>query len=309
MPLPQTKSSEFARLFELFDQLASRRTRTHGSTSSALDDLRSVPIPDDLEPVFRNLITLIDARNRLDREKPASRGRRNTVSTTKALVDSDSENETTTEFPAGGKQYPFTFKMMLHKLYDLEEWGKKVQDVLEKSQNDFKSLADKEDVSDVGRKGEETVGHPRGESRVHLSPAVDAGPTTTKGRPRSHTVATTAPERRAKEIEGATKNRPFTQEDKKAAQANVRAVKKRCVGRRKSITGAGLGSKREWFYNAAVASSETYEGHGTPQKCGGRLGAPDGVEDRPVVARRRLLSVATDSPWCREFGDVMGARR
>lgn len=44
------------------------------------------------------------------------------------------------EFPSSDSQFPFTFKQMIHTLYDAQTWGDKVMDVIEESKNQFKSL-------------------------------------------------------------------------------------------------------------------------------------------------------------------------
>jgi hypothetical protein len=300
---PQTKSSDFAHLFELFDQLASRRARSQGSTSTTIEDLHSVPVPQDLEPVFRNLVTLVDARNRNRREKPSTRGRRNTVSTTVAFLDSDDDDDGIVEFPVGGKQYPFTFKMMLHKLYELEEWGKKVKDVLAKSQNDFKSLNELKESGPSGTtKKVEPTGRVNGEGRVRFGLGVDVSSTrktgAVKGRPRSHTVADTGG--RVKEAGTPTNLRLMVQDDTPQVKADARPVKKRCIGRRKSITGAGSGDQTDWFYDAqaAIASNGEFEGRNAPRNHEYSERSCGRQEDRrPVVVRRRFHSVAANSPW------------
>ncbi|KAK7060814.1 hypothetical protein VNI00_000547 [Paramarasmius palmivorus] len=302
MSSPQTKSSDFAHLFELFDQLASRRARSQGSTSMAIEDLHSVPVPQDLEPVFRNLVTLVDARNRSRRDKPTARGRRNTVSTTTALLDSDDDDDGVIEFPVGGKQYPFTFKMMLHKLYELEEWGKKVKDVLAKSQNDFRSLDELRESGPSGTTNKvEPTGPVKGEVRVRFGLGMDVSSTkktgAVKGRPRSHTVAGTGG--RVREAGTPTNLRPtVAQDDTPQVKADARPVKKRCIGRRKSTAGAGSGDQADWFYDAIIASSGEFEGRDAPRNFEHSERSCGRQEDgRPVVVRRRFHSVAADSPW------------
>ncbi len=117
-----SKIAEFANLFALFENIATRRSRMADN-----DDDRQIlvdAVPKDLEPIVRNLASLVDTHPQVQ-----GRSRRNTV------VGSEGK------FPLGAR-YPFTFKMMLHKLYELDDWGKKVKDVLERSQNDFKSLSE-----------------------------------------------------------------------------------------------------------------------------------------------------------------------
>ncbi|KAL0066090.1 hypothetical protein AAF712_006921 [Marasmius tenuissimus] len=301
MSSTKSKTSDFTHLFELFDQLTSRRK----STTTNNDDSQPVPVPEDLEPVFRNLVTLVKARTRTQPgPKPATRARRKTVSvapgsSTTNAFDSDSEEVPSSEaFPLDGKQYPFTFKMMLHKLYELEDWGRKVQDVLERSQNEYKPLAVQE--GDAKKKG--AVKGREIRPRVEFAPETNIPKKTTVartvGRPRSHTVAS---------MSGKMKehvSRPglgfavpkSTQAIDKARSEDTRVVKKRCIGRRKS-----LGGKSDWFYDAAVASREVDEGRGFPTV--GRTSRMNPEAEystgggRPVIVRRRVISVATASPW------------
>ena len=292
-------SSDFAHLFELFDQLTSRRR----DTTSNNNDLQSVPVPEDLEPVFRNLVTLVNARTRTQPPpKPATRARRKTVSVTPGTAntfDSDSEEETfSRDFPLDGKQYPFTFKMMLHKLYELEEWGKKVQDVLERSQSEYKPLTHQEvrDVKKGAVKGREV--RPRIEFAPETNVPKGLAVIKTVGRPRSHTVASMSG--RMKEPVPRPKvgfvAPSSTQVIDKTRREDSRAVKKRCIARRKS-----LGGKNDLVYDAAVASCEVDEGRGFPSM--GRRSRMDPGEEfsagagRPVIVRRRVISIATTSPW------------
>ncbi|KAG2081892.1 hypothetical protein BD769DRAFT_1711877 [Suillus cothurnatus] len=74
------KAAEFARLFELFDRIATRRAR--GSTEIAIstDDIQSVPA--EFAPVLKNLSAVLSLRAQRDQvrlHKPTGRPRRNTV--------------------------------------------------------------------------------------------------------------------------------------------------------------------------------------------------------------------------------------
>ncbi|KAF9266792.1 hypothetical protein L218DRAFT_985377 [Marasmius fiardii PR-910] len=308
-------ASDFTHLFELFDRLASRRRSSNSTIPDDLD-VRSVPVPEDLEPVFRNLVSLIGTRNHQVEMRSGSRTtRRKTVSASVApVLDSDSTESdegaggstSNSQFPPGGKAYPFTFKMMLHKLYKLEEWGKKVRDVLEKSQNDYKSLVMQEEGRTKGSdsrkgvkgkgKGRDVVGSSRVEFAAHVDPSqrrtvVAPGAGGIKGRPRSHTVAGT---NGRSGITRAAMVIPQVITPPPEPQEGVKAVKKRCIGRRKS-----LGGKSDWIYDTAVASREVGDGRRIPfvgrssyttmNKNDGQLGRE---EDRPVIVRRKVISVS-----------------
>jgi hypothetical protein len=127
--------------------------------------------------------------------------------------------------------------MMLHKLYDLEEWAKKVKDVVELSQKQFKSLAERE-CEERKRESEESRGIGKGK-KVVLT------------RTRSHSVMGT---RHRRESGGAPS--PIMRQTK---VDESRALKKRCIGRRKSVAGSMRGTtvaRGEWIYDATVSSIE-----------------------------------------------------
>ncbi|KAJ7606142.1 hypothetical protein DFH06DRAFT_1019470 [Mycena polygramma] len=251
------KTAEFAKLFDLFEMLANRRSRRTPATGSTLDDTCAITVPADLEPVFRSLATAVPPRQPL-----SGRARRNTVAALGRTTfpdddDSDSDVESVAKFPLG-KTYTFTFKMMIHKLYQADEWAQKVRDVLKKSQIEYKPLAEKEQVKKV----EAAASPPVADGRVRFKAEVTVGGKKTMplapSRTRSHSVA--GPSRmvantRAPSATSATPP-PITLHD------DARAVKKRCIGRRKSVSGplspaspVGEG----WIYDAAVSSAEIRE--------------------------------------------------
>ena len=97
-----SKGSEFAELLHFL----------------AADDRRR-SIPGDLSPYLSRL------------NDNGSNGRRRAKS--QATPDNG-------EFPSSDSQFPFTFKQMIHTLYDTETWADKVKDMLEESKNQFKPL-------------------------------------------------------------------------------------------------------------------------------------------------------------------------
>ncbi|KAJ6518787.1 hypothetical protein C8R45DRAFT_807950 [Mycena sanguinolenta] len=236
------KTTDFARLFQLFEMLATRRSRMAATGSTSLDDTHAIPIPAELEPVFRSLATVIPPR-----QPPPShsgRARRNTVAAlgrTKYLdsdsdndSDSDSDVESVAKFPLG-KAYTFTFKMMIHKLYQVDEWAQKVRDVLERSQIEYKPLAERQDVKKADAPAVAPVSPEPG--RVHFKAEVTIG-----GKKTTMPLAASRARRNSND--------------------DARAVKKRCIGRRKSVSGplspaspAGEG----WIYDAAISSAEVRE--------------------------------------------------
>lgn len=263
MTASDSKTAEFARLFDLFERLASRKSRAingEGHTTN-LDDVRSLPVPSDLAPVVHSLASLVGTRKHREErlKKSGGRARRNTVASpgmTLHDIDSDDEDETSlAKFPLG-KKYPFTFKMMLYKLYQLDDWAEKVKQVLEKSQIEYKPLA--ETGSEVGdQEGMEVEEKPSG--RVHFKAGIAGGGARRPYvRPRSHSVLVVG---KCRDV-GTGPISPG-RAPRQAVLEETRAVKKRCVGRRKSMSGP-LAVEAEvgkigggWVYDAAVSSFES----------------------------------------------------
>lgn len=262
MTVSDSKTAEFARLFDLFERLASRKSRAingEGHTTN-LDDARSLPVPPDLAPVVHSLACLVGTRKHREErlKKSGGRARRNTVASpdmTLHDIDSDDEDEASlAKFPLG-KKYPFTFKMMLYKLYQLEDWAEKVKQVLEKSQIEYKPLAEtgSEVVDQEEMEVEET---PSG--RVHFKAGIAGGGLRRPYvRPRSYSVLVVG---KCRDI-GTGSTSPG-RAPRQAVLEETRAVKKRCVGRRKSMSGplaaeAEVGKIGGWVYDAAVSSFES----------------------------------------------------
>jgi hypothetical protein len=252
------KTAEFARLFNLFERLASRRAIT-ADTGTILDDVRSLPVPADLAPVFKNLATIVGTRTstRDTSPHPGGRPRRNTVAVSnkdlaKTASDMDTDDEecddeaSLAKFPLG-KQYPFTFKLMLHKLYQLDDWAKKVKDVLERSQLDYKPLAEQVEPKKNENNMDVVV---EKDGHVRFQPGVITGGGRRGSlavRPRSHSTAGVGRQPEPKSPRGVE------------GMNEARALKKRCVGRRKSMTeqlAAESGRLGGWIYDAAVSSVE-----------------------------------------------------
>lgn len=294
MSSPTNKVTEFADLVKFFQMLASRRdhSRVGDSGRTMEDDIRSIPVPGDLEPVFRNLASLVDSRYR--KETTATLGNRscrNTVTSVAASGDCESVDK----FPLG-QRYPFTFKMMLHKLYELEEWGQKVKDVLEKSQRRYKSLHGPEDTGTLAK--EPVIGNLDGQ--VHFGAGVDhskrsrgAMPTVQHSRGRSVGGVLSGPKAREEPAKDQQKKVKALGGDKD----NLRAVKKRCIGRRKSTSSfreEGQVSLGRWVYNAAIS---LVDGNGQASTRRRRLSlAAEGQMDasigvaRPIRKRRGTVS-------------------
>ncbi|KAH7910309.1 hypothetical protein BJ138DRAFT_1153272 [Hygrophoropsis aurantiaca] len=207
-----TKTAEFAKLFELFDRVATRRSRGDVGIAIGREDIAA--IPPEFAPVLKNLSTLLSirAQRNQDRQiKPTGRPRRNTVGAGVA--------EELPSFPPEDR-YPFTFKLMLHKLYDIGAWAEKVKSTVEASKEQFKPLAER--IQEFSE-----------ENTRQLKKGVT--------RARSHSVI------------GAPKS-PRAALGRVVPAEPSRALKKRCVGRRKSMSGPMAGAG--WVYDAAVSSVE-----------------------------------------------------
>ncbi|KAF5316277.1 hypothetical protein D9619_006572 [Psilocybe cf. subviscida] len=214
-------------------------------------------------------------------------------------------------------KYPFTFKLMIYKLYKKEDWVKTIKEMLEKSKNEFKPLAEKEkDVVYAGSKAEEESMPPpnkdSGAVRFKLVPpspgpsgrqrrtsGVGVGPAyTTHIRQRSMSTlggtggatsslyasrpAATYPKSPFPRSPKSPKSPPpfsptspsfsltATTSNAASAEPGVRVLKKRCVGRRRSMSlsvpsplGIANNENQEkqprisgtWVYNAAVSRS------------------------------------------------------
>ncbi|KAJ4479684.1 hypothetical protein C8J55DRAFT_489328 [Lentinula edodes] len=283
------KNAEFAHLFELFEKLASRRTRaTDVGESLVMDDTHILSIPLDLQPVFRNLATLVTPRTT---SASGRRGRRNTfaVPSGSSDIDADTDTESVAIFPMG-KQYPFKFKMMLHKLYELDDWGKKVREVLERSQKEYKPLAETGSHPECGDNGRGENGI-RGVKAVHIG--IEAGvnsPPKRTGRPRGHTIASSGG--KWKEVIP----RSIGLVPRVQPRDDERVVKKRCVGRRKSMSGM-VGDFPNWVFNATVASSEINERVDPTVPAAVALHSSSHQHDRnKVPPHRRVSSAATATP-------------
>ena len=146
-----------------------------------------------------------------------------------------------TRFPLGVKRYPFTFKLLLHKLYDLEDWAAKVHEVLATSQEQFRSL----NSTPSGRSGSDS-----GSSGGIISDGVQRSPSSPGvtftsplfGTPSSPLESPSARRRRAQSILSKTKTNdnvsrsgpgPAGMTARPPPQPS-RAVKRRIVNRRRS---------------------------------------------------------------------------
>jgi hypothetical protein len=183
-------------------------------------------------------------------------------------------------FPLREKRYPFTFKLLLHKLYDLDDWAAKVQQVLAASQEQFRSL------------NSEAPATPGGSGCRAISPSSPAGRATF-----SDELFGTAPvlESPTRRLRAQSVLRTKANEGARSGFAMARppqpsrAVKKRIVNRRRSTSGLGVEKKAEWMYDAAVSSVDTENadarGHDSLRRRKRVLSSVDFAEERRPVGR------------------------
>ncbi|KAG6374743.1 hypothetical protein JVT61DRAFT_4118 [Boletus reticuloceps] len=279
-----SKTAEFSRLFDLFDRVATRRTRAlFGDASEVISEDDIANVPSEFAPVLRNLSTILSFRARRDevharcaQPAPTTKPRHDTLTSTPSkkspieksmprvdviepsnAVEQDTENPT---FPLG-ERYPFTFKLMLHKLYDLDEWAEKVKDAVETSKSQFKPLAER--VQNVTTKRNDV--HPA------LGPSAKFKPPSTTKHPHSAAPSKDATTNVKERGERRTSVRPFLGTSAKFKPPSVtrhphsaalptskpeasRVVKKRCIRRRKSINCPM--STSVWVYDAVISATE-----------------------------------------------------
>ena len=198
--------------------------------------------------------------------------------------------QTQTRFPLREKRYPFTFKLLLHKLYDLEDWAAKIQEVLVASQEQFRSL--NAATSPTGNNSNSNTTTTTSSSTVTGGGCSASG----GGVPCSPVSPGTAfsgsvfgPVASPPSLESPSTRRRRAQSTSKTGTSNdaasnagsvltrcsggggggpatssrpppqpSRAVKKRIVNRRRSTNGLGgedvVGKMGEWMYDAAVSS-------------------------------------------------------
>lgn len=152
-------------------------------------------------------------------------------------VTSSQENDDERDFEefqlAEEKKYPFTFKHMIHKLYKKDDWLRTVKEVLEKSKKDFKPLAE----YDMKQNPSESVD-------PHVPPNAKRGSATVGGREPWKMNLTG---RRASLEPFPPNFSLIVINEPPAGRESLRALKKRCVGIRKSISGRPGGDGEQDF--------------------------------------------------------------
>ena len=159
-----------------------------------------------------------------------------------------------TRFPLGVKRYPFTFKLLLHKLYDLDDWAAKVQEVLAASQEQFRSLnSTPASGGGGGSGGGDGVCSPSSPGVTFTSPLFGTPSPPLESPPARRRRAQSISKTKTNDVDA---NRCGSSMKPRALQP-PRAVKKRIVNRRRSTNGLGIGKLGEWMYDVAVSSIDT----------------------------------------------------
>ncbi|KAG6820419.1 hypothetical protein H0H93_000665 [Arthromyces matolae] len=281
----QSKTAEFARLFDFFERLASHKSRP-SSEDEKLDDIDALPIPADLAPIINSLSNLANTRiskNETNLQtKTAGRKRAHTVSTTSSREhkedSEDSNDESVETFPLT-KKHVFTFRLMLHKLYQMDDWKQKIKDVLERSQIEYKPLS--ETMVESPKKEEKQDEKQSRQDRVHFE--VGSPREARKSRPRALSTLSVGRNRdTGPHLKSPTK--PLKSPPPLSPRTeSLRALKKRCIGRRKSVNGplfleAGrIGGN--WVYDAAISAAEV-------------TGRDEGLNHKEATVGQRQLGYA-----------------
>ncbi|KAN0115636.1 hypothetical protein V8E52_006755 [Russula decolorans] len=301
---PYEKSAEFARLYYFFEKLTQPRSRERiqdQESTLSRETAADGPVPEDIAPLLKNLSAILTKDEPEDgdalgigetqvsipetpmtalastfpttspppappapafpnfADHASTRPRRYTVAGQSAVVHQ-------TRFPLGVKRYPFTFKLLLHKLYDLEDWAAKVQQVLATSQEQFRSLnSTPSSRSGSGSGSISSDGAPRSPSSPGVTFTSPLFAT-----PSSPLESPLARRRRVQSISKIKANDNVSRSGPGPGPGMTarpppqpsRAVKRRIVNRRRSTNGLGIGKLGEWTYDAAVSSVDA-RGHGS----------------------------------------------
>jgi hypothetical protein len=293
--------------FEKLTQPRSRGTIQDQESASIETTTADGPVPEDIAPLLKNLSAILTKDGPVDADAPVAseaqvsvpetpmtalastfgtsssppsplrastdpisadhasltRPRRNTV----AVSGPSDLGRMQTRFPLREKRYPFTFKLLLHKLYDLEDWAAKVREVLAASQETFRSLSSSElagtsaSASPSGSSSSpaRSCGSPRatfsGLVFGSTPPHIESPPPPPRRRRVLSASRTNAKDANTTTIAAATarSGTGMGTGTPKPSQPS-RAVKKRIVNRRRSMSGLGVGRLGEWMYDVAVSS-------------------------------------------------------
>lgn len=272
-----TVPEDIAPLLKNLSAILTKDDPADGDVLEAGDHDAQVSIPETpmtaLASTFAQSSSPLPSTHHPISDSASTRPRRNTVAGPGSGDQTRRRVQTTTttrRFPLGEKHYPFTFKLLLHKLYDLEEWAAKVQGVLAASQEQFRSL--NSSSTPAGGTSTSGGGPPRSPgshgSTTFSSPLFGAvsplleSPSPTRRRRAQSVLSKSKANDAAPTITTTTTTRsgPASPKPKHSKPSQPsRAVKKRIVNRRRSTNGLGVGKMGEWMYDVAVSSTDAKE--------------------------------------------------
>jgi hypothetical protein len=238
----EAKARELARLSNLFNRLAAWQLGGSAPSNSGIH----LPMPDEFTSVLQNLSSIVN--NQTPMYPATHRPRRNTMAILPCDTSHDSysrddvSNGPTSPEPfllTNEEEYPFTFKHMIHKLYKKDVWAQTVKEVLERSKKDFKPLADKDSQKPQVRIDHDTQNTSRRKSAM-MPPGLGTAKRTSflaKGNGSRRLSQAVKHDVRAP-LSPITPKDPFTSSHQAPTNGeSIRALKKRCVGIRKSVSG------------------------------------------------------------------------
>lgn len=163
------------------------------------------------------------------------------------------------KFPMG-RERPFTFKLMLHELYGRDDWAKKVQEALEQSQKEYKPLS--ECSEDVGV-GKERGSDGDGGKVDGVGGGDKGGEYLNSAKGRGEQIPSSSWRQRSLSAAKHSASNGGMSKIGDGRGEMARAVKKRCIGRRKSHNGplnTSTQAGNPWVYDAMV-SQRDHEAH------------------------------------------------
>ncbi|KAL0955146.1 hypothetical protein HGRIS_004060 [Hohenbuehelia grisea] len=304
-PDHSSAADDFARLLGLLEHFGARKPKTtrrakpspSGSATNTTNSSHSLA-SDGTAHAIPSVLT--DSRG--TKNKNVAQGVEEDAHTTMSSAPS------TKAFTLGrGKRYRFTFKLMIHKLYELEEWAKKVKDVLEGSQKQFRPLAEHGSATKAPLPPTTSVIHSATHGMASRAAPVPVlrGSKPSPLRARRHSTAASAHRNDATPPKTPVKTSFPTPRSLMALDANttrnssVRVVKKRCIGRRKSHSGISVSGQHPaggtWVYDAAASSLDPVRDNFIKKRKGGDGGrACPGMSEVKRARERHLPSASNE---------------
>ncbi|KAI4521836.1 hypothetical protein K525DRAFT_269480 [Schizophyllum commune Loenen D] len=240
------RAKEYSELFDFFESLMKRRPRVEdkdATPESETVEVETPPVPPELVPLFHRKVSgnkravFADVSDSDDEDSDDG-------SSKDKVSGKDKKSGKAFPMPRNISPYPFSFKMMIHKIYE-DEFLSKCNEFLAKSREQFKPLAEQptpERSSPTSRLQAPILGG----GKHNLPPT----------RPRRNTLATNRtnppPASPRSPIPPpprfpASTMRPLLE----ASRDDERATKKRCTGRRLSAVEPVPG----WVYHSEIASA------------------------------------------------------